>query len=86
MDICLGVRRRAKKIEGVTTNKIDVVHTIQNNRGGMRQKETWWTQPKAGCWEKDTEIHHGNRKHQGKHQHSSCALFTRVSPKIEIPQ
>lgn len=40
MDVCLGVRRRAKEIEGVTTNKIDVAHTIQNNRGGMRQKET----------------------------------------------
>lgn len=40
MDVCLGVRRRAKEIEGVTTNKINVAHTIQNNRGGMRQKET----------------------------------------------
>lgn len=64
MDICLGVRRRAKKIEGVTTNEIDVVHTIQNNRGGMRQKENFDGHSQKQAVGQDTEIHHGNRKHQ----------------------
>ena len=33
MVVYLGVRGRAKEIEGVTTSKIDVACAVQNNRG-----------------------------------------------------
>jgi len=39
MDVCLGVRGRAKEIQGVTTSKIEIAHTVQKSRGGMGRKE-----------------------------------------------
>lgn len=53
MDVCLGVRGRAKEIEGVTTSKIEIAHTVQNSRGGMGRKETWMKHNKRTEEKKD---------------------------------
>lgn len=47
MDVCLGVRGRAKEIQGVTTSKIEIAHTVQNSRGGMGRKEIWMKHKRA---------------------------------------
>lgn len=53
MDVCLGVRGRAKQIQGVTTSKTEIAYTVQNSRGRMGRRETWMKYDKRTEEKKD---------------------------------